>query len=108
VSELVELAGGDDCYAENRAFHDATRRIVDPGDVVRRDPELVVASWCGRKFRPDVVRRRDGWADVSAVRNGMLREVKSTLILQPGPAALTDGVRALAAHIRDAAERERS
>lgn len=105
VSELVEIAGGEDVFSENREFHDAKRRIVDPTEVARRDPELVVASWCGRKFRPDVVRARAGWEDVSAVRAGLLREVKSTLILQPGPAALTDGVRALQAHIAEAAGR---
>jgi iron complex transport system substrate-binding protein len=104
VSELVEVAGGRDVYAELREFHDAKRRIVDPEDVVRRDPELVVASWCGRKFRPDVVRSRPGWGSVAAVRNDHLREIKSTVILQPGPAALTDGVRALHQHIREVAE----
>jgi iron complex transport system substrate-binding protein len=104
VSELVDLAGGRDVYAELREFHDAKRRIVDPEDVVRRDPDLIVASWCGRKFRPEVVRSRPGWERVAAVRNDRLREIKSTIILQPGPAALTDGVRALQAVIREAAE----
>lgn len=95
VSELVEIAGGDDIFRENRAFHDAKRRVVDPDEVIRRDPELLVASWCGRKFRPDAVRARPGWDRVSAVRDGRLVEIKSSIILQPGPAALTDGVRAL-------------
>jgi iron complex transport system substrate-binding protein len=104
VSELVEIAGGHDLFAENREFHDAKRRIVSSEEVARRDPDLVVASWCGRKFRPEVVRARPGWERVAAVRDDRLREVKSTIILQPGPAALTDGVRALHAHIREAAE----
>ena len=104
MSELVEIAGGQDLFAENREFHDAKRRIVAPEEVVRRDPELVVASWCGRKFRPEVVRARPGWDRVAAVRDDRLREIKSTIILQPGPAALTDGVRALHALIREAAE----
>ncbi len=103
VSELVDVAGGEDVYAENREFHDAKRRIVDPADVVARDPEVVVGSWCGRKFRPELVRERPGWRAISAVRNDMLREIKSTLILQPGPAALTDGVAALEKIVREAA-----
>jgi iron complex transport system substrate-binding protein len=100
VSELVEIAGGEDVFAELRDCHDAKRRIVDPDEVVRRDPELIVGSWCGRKFRPEMVRSRPGWDRVTAVRNGHLAEIKSTIILQPGPAALTEGVRALRDAIR--------
>lgn len=99
VSELVEIAGGRDVFAELREFPDAKRRIVDPDEAARRDPELIIGSWCGRKFRPEVVRSRPGWDRVAAVRDGNLREIKSTIILQPGPAALTDGVRALRRHI---------
>ena len=95
VSELIEIAGGDDIFSENRAFHDGKRRIVDPAEVIRRDPEVLIASWCGRKFQPDVVRARPGWENVTAVREGRLHEVKSAMILQPGPASLTEGVRAL-------------
>lgn len=95
VSELIEIAGGEDIFKENRAFHDGKRRIVDPAEVIRRDPEVLIASWCGRKFQPDVVRARPGWENVTAVREGRLHEVKSAVILQPGPASLTDGVRAL-------------
>ena len=95
VSELIEIAGGEDIFSENRAFHDGKRRIVDPDEVIRRDPEVIIASWCGRKFQPDMVRARPGWDRVSAVRNNRLCEVKSAVILQPGPASLTDGVRAL-------------
>ncbi len=104
VSELVEIAGGRDICSELRDCHDAKRRIVDPDDIARRDPDLVIGSWCGRKFRPEVVRARPGWSQVAAVRNDRLREVKSTIILQPGPASLTDGVRALHQHVREAAE----
>ena len=100
VSELVEIAGGEDVFPELREFHDGKRRIVDPDEVARRDPELIVGSWCGRKFRPEVVRSRPGWEQVSAVRESRLVEVKSTIVLQPGPAALTDGVRALRDAIR--------
>ena len=95
VSELIEIAGGEDIFSENRAFHDGKRRIVDPDEVIRRDPEVIIASWCGRKFQPDVVRARHGWDRVSAVRDNRLCEVKSAVILQPGPASLTEGVRAL-------------
>lgn len=103
VGELVEIAGGEDCFPELRGCQDAKRRVVDPDEVVRRDPELVVGSWCGRKFQPALVRARPGWDRVSAVREGRLVEVKSTIILQPGPAALTDGVRALQRAIAAAA-----
>ncbi|MBK6315552.1 MAG: cobalamin-binding protein [Blastocatellia bacterium] len=95
VSELIEIAWGEDIFSENRAFHDGKRRIVDPDEVIRRDPEVIIASWCGRKFQPDVVRARPGWDRVSAVRDNRLCEVKSAVILQPGPASLTEGVRAL-------------
>lgn len=95
VSELIEIAGGTDIFRENRAFHDGKRRIVDPEEVVRQDPEVLIASWCGRKFQPNLVRSRPGWSDVSAVRNNRLHEVKSAMILQPGPASLTDGLSAL-------------
>lgn len=93
VSELVRLAGGVDCFEENAAHALAKDRIVaDPLEVVRRKPDLILGSWCGRKFRPERVRARPGWSDVPAVRDGELHEIKSPLILQPGPAALTDGV----------------
>lgn len=103
VGELVEIAGGEDVFPELRAFPDAKRRILDPAEVARRNPELVIGSWCGRKFRPEVVRTRPGWEEVDAVRNDRIVEVKSTIILQPGPAALTDGVRALQRAIAAAA-----
>ena len=96
VSELIELAGGEDCFPEHRAGSLARDRIVsDPAEVVRRAPDLIVGSWCGRKFRPERVAAREGWAGIPAVARGQVHEVKSALILQPGPAALTDGVEAL-------------
>lgn len=103
VSELIEIAGGEDIYADFRQFHDAKRRIVDPADVVERNPDLIIGSWCGRKFQPDLVRSRPGWDRIAAVANDQLAEVKSTIILQPGPASLTDGLAALKAAIRAAA-----
>ena len=96
VSELIELAGGEDCFPEYRAGSLAKDRIIaDPAEVVRRAPDVIIGSWCGRKFRPERVAARDGWARIPAVAGGHLHEVKSALILQPGPAALTDGVEAL-------------
>lgn len=93
VSELVTLAGGDDVFAELGLQSMGRDRIVaDPLEPVRRAPELIVGSWCGKKFRPERVAARPGWADVPAVRDGRLHEVKSCDILQPGPAALTDGL----------------
>jgi iron complex transport system substrate-binding protein len=93
VSELVSIAGGDDIFPERAAASLARDRIVaDANEVVVRAPDLIIGSWCGKKFRPEKVAARPGWADVPAVRSGELHEVKSPLILQPGPAALTDGL----------------
>ena len=101
VAELVRIAGGDDVFPERAAESLAKARIIaDPGEVVARAPEIIFGSWCGKKFRPDRVAARPGWDAVPAVRDGALHEIKSPIILQPGPAALTDGVQAIAAHIR--------
>lgn len=96
VSELVELTGGEDVCAESRASQAARGRIFAPEEVARRDPELVVASWCGKKVHREVIARRPGFAATAAVRSGQLYELKSAVILQPGPAALEEGARALA------------
>lgn len=95
-SELIELVGGDDVCAETRSEQGAKGRIRDPQDIARRNPDVVIASWCGRKAKADKIRARPGWSDVRAVIDDQLYEVKSTIILQPGPAALTDGVAELA------------
>jgi len=95
VSELVEIAGGEDVFAERSRSHAASGRIVSSAEVLERRPDVIVASWCGKKFRPEHVRRRPGWEAIPAVRDEELHEVKSAEILQPGPAALTDGVRRL-------------
>lgn len=93
VSELVGIAGGDDCFPELALQPLGKDRIVaDGAEIVRRNPDIVIGSWCGKKFRPEKVAARPGWENVAAVRNGQLFEIKSTDILQPGPAALTDGV----------------
>ena len=105
VSELVRLAGGEDCFPElARESLGRNRIIADPLEVVRRAPDIVLGSWCGKKFRPGEVAARGGWGELAAVRAGFVREIKSALILQPGPAALTDGVRAIAAVIEEWAE----
>jgi iron complex transport system substrate-binding protein len=95
-SELIELVGGQDVCVESRASQGAQGRIFSPEEVARRDPEGVVASWCGRKAKPEKIRARPGWSSVRAVLDDQLYEVKSPLILQPGPAALTDGAEQLA------------
>jgi iron complex transport system substrate-binding protein len=95
VEELVEIAGGTVIFPELRECGKAADRVVDPAEVVRRDPEAIVASWCGRKVNVKQICSRPGWEAISAVRNGHVYEIKSTYILQPGPASLTDGVRQL-------------
>jgi iron complex transport system substrate-binding protein len=96
VSELIEAAGGEDCFPElSRESLGRNRIIADPLEVPRRAPDIVLGSWCGKKFRPEQVAARPGWDAIPAVRTGYVREIKSSLILQPGPAALTDGVRAI-------------
>jgi len=93
VSELVGIAGGDDIFPQRATAPLGRDRIVaDLQEVVDAAPDLIIGSWCGKKFRPERVAARAGWADVPAVRDGELHEVKSPLILQPGPAALTDGL----------------
>ena len=107
VAELVRIAGGDDIFPERAAQSLAKFRILeDPADVVRRAPDIIIGSWCGKKFRPARVAARPGWDAIPAVRTGELHEVKSPLILQPGPAALTDGVAAIAAIIQAWAGRQ--
>jgi iron complex transport system substrate-binding protein len=93
VSELLGIAGGDDIFPElARESLGKNRIIADGGEIVRRNPDIVIGSWCGKKFRPEKVAARAGWQDVAAVKTGQLFEIKSADILQPGPAALTDGV----------------
>jgi iron complex transport system substrate-binding protein len=93
VSELIGIAGGDDCFPELAAMPLGKGRIIaDPLEIVRRSPDIIFGSWCGKKFRPEHVAAREGWQNVPAVVNNQLFEIKSPDILQPGPAALTDGV----------------
>src|SRR5882757_7156272 len=106
VSELVAAAGGVDVFARLAERKSARDRIVSAHDVIAAAPDIIVGSWCGKKFVPVRVAARPGFADIPAVREGWLREIKSSLILQPGPAALTDGLDALAAIIADWASRD--
>jgi iron complex transport system substrate-binding protein len=103
VEELIEIAGGAPVYPELREAKAAKDRILNPSDVAARDPEVIIASWCGRAVKKSLIRGRPGWTDVSAVREGHVYELKSTYILQPGPASLTEGVRQLHALIARAA-----
>jgi iron complex transport system substrate-binding protein len=95
VEELVEIAGGAPVFPELSTARLGKDRIVDPAEVARRDPEVILASWCGKKMKKATIVGRQGWARVSAVKNDRIYEIKSTYILQPGPASLTDGVRQL-------------
>ena len=106
VSELIGIAGGDDVFPERAACALAKQRILeDPSEVVRRAPDIILGSWCGKRFRPEQVASRSGWDAIPAVRDGELHEIKSPLILQPGPAALTDGLSAVHALLARWAER---
>ena len=106
VSELVSIAGGDDVFPELATESLGKNRIIaDPLEVPRRNPDMIIGSWCGKKFRPERVAERSGWEAVPAVRDAEIYEVKSAVILQPGPAALTEGVREI--HERVAAWAER-
>jgi len=100
VAELIRIAGGDDIFPERAAMPLARDRILaDASEVVRRAPDIIFGSWCGKKFRPEHVAARPGWDAIPAVRDGELYEIKSPIILQPGPAALFDGLDALHAVI---------
>jgi iron complex transport system substrate-binding protein len=97
VSELIAIAGGQDVCAELAARPAARDRIVDPQAVAAAAPEVILASWCGKKVRPERIAARPGWEGVPAVREGRIHEIRSPLILSPGPAALTDGLDAIRA-----------
>jgi len=93
VSELITAAGGEDCFAEESLRQAARERIIaDPAEVIRRAPDIIIGSWCGKKFRPEQLRARPGWGAVPAVREQQLHEIKSADILSPGPAAITAGL----------------
>jgi iron complex transport system substrate-binding protein len=93
VEELIEIAGGEPVFPERRKCGKAQDRVVDAAEVIARDPEVILASWCGKRVKIEEIRTRAGWSEISAVRNGHVYEIPSTCILQPGPASLTEGVR---------------
>ncbi|WP_170311751.1 cobalamin-binding protein [Sulfitobacter sabulilitoris] len=95
VSELIEIAGGRDVFAHLRGAQGARARILDPGLVIDAAPDVILASWCGKKVRPEKIAARPGWGAIPAVAGGHIHEIKSPLILQPGPAALSDGLDAI-------------
>ena len=97
VSELIEIAGGEDVLPKLRFQQAAKDRIISPDVVREAAPDVILASWCGKKVVPDRIRKRPGWSDIPAVRNDRIVEIKSPIILQPGPAALTDGLDAIVA-----------
>jgi iron complex transport system substrate-binding protein len=101
VEELVEIAGGDPIFPELRDKPLGKDRIVDPDAVIARDPDVIVASWCGKAMKKRTIVERPGWDRIAAVRDDRIFEIKSTYILQPGPASLTDGVRQLHAILKE-------
>lgn len=100
VSEFIDIAGGEDIFADRACHPGAAGRILaDPLEAARRAPDIIVGSWCGKRFRPERVANRAGWNDVPAVRDGEMHEIKSALILSPGPVAIREGLPALASII---------
>lgn len=97
VSELIEIAGGQEAFPELPQHQAAKDRILRPEQVIERKPDIIIASWCGKKVRPEKIAARPGWEAIPAVRDGRIHEIKSPLLLQPGPAALSDGLDAIIA-----------
>jgi iron complex transport system substrate-binding protein len=106
VDELIEIAGGQPCFPELRSARLGKDRVVDPRAVIERNPEVIIASWCGKAVRPRTILERPQWDRIDAVRKGHVYEIKSTYILQPGPASLTDGVRQIYEILRTVADAE--
>lgn len=95
VSELIEICGGELIFPEHSQKSLGKDRIINPDEVIEKNPEIIIGSWCGKKFKPEKVRARKGWQEINAVKNNHLYEIKSEIILQPGPACLTDGILAI-------------
>lgn len=93
VSELIEICGGELCFPELSEKALGKDRILNPDEVIKRNPDIIIGSWCGKKFKPEKVRARKDWENINAVKNNHLYEIKSEIILQPGPACLTDGIK---------------
>jgi len=99
AAELIEIAGGEDCFPELAQFHSARDRVVQPEQVLARMPDIIIGSWCGKKFQPEQVSARPGWSDMPAVKNGFVVEIKSVDILQPGPSLISHGLKQVQAII---------
>ncbi len=100
VSELIELAGGIDIYKEKQTASLAKDRIVENAEeVIERNPDIIIASWCGKKFKKERLVSRKGWNNINAVKNDFIFEIKSSVILQPGPAAVSEGIKQITAII---------
>lgn len=99
--ELIAIAGGVDCFPELSHFHSAKDRIVTPEQVLAKQPDIIIGSWCGKKFQPDRVAARAGWSEIPAVKHGFVREIKSVDILQPGPSLITHGLKQVQAIIQE-------
>lgn len=107
VGELIEIAGGQDCFADLAQYSTAKDRILEnPAQVVERQPDIIIGSWCGKKFQPEQVISRPGWDKIPAVRQGFVHEIKSADILQPGPSVITHGLRQLQAVIQQWSARQ--
>lgn len=106
VDELIEVAGGETVFPELRYQQGAKDRIIDPQQVIDADPQVIIGSWCGRQVKKNLIRERSGWDKISAVRDGHIYEVKSTYILQPGPASLTEGIKQIHAILAHCTGRE--
>lgn len=106
AAELIAIAGGEDCFPELSQFHSAGERVVTPAQVLERMPDIIIGSWCGKKFQPEQVIAREGWSAIPAVKNGMVFEIKSADILQPGPSVFTHGLKQLQTIIQQWGARE--
>jgi iron complex transport system substrate-binding protein len=95
AAELISIAGGEDCFPELSQFHSARERMVTPAQVLERMPDIIIGSWCGKKFKPEQVIAREGWGEIPAIKNSMVFEIKSVDILQPGPSVFTHGLKQL-------------
>ena len=105
VSELVEIAGGEDIFGHLKEAGLAKDRIIEPADVIAAQPDVIIGSWCGKKVKRNEILSREGWSEIPAIRDELIYEINSTLILQPGPAALTDGLDAMVEALEDALEK---
>jgi iron complex transport system substrate-binding protein len=101
AAELIEIAGGEDCFPELTQFQSAGERVVTLAQVLARQPDIIIGSWCGKKFQPEQVAAREGWGEIPAVKNGFLFEIKSVDILQPGPSVFTHGLPQLQSIIQE-------